>query len=505
MIQFNKIIFRFCLGILSALLLFSSCTKDGNPNHLPTSVPESEITGKTGSDVIKILAIGNSFSEDAVETHLYNLAKTNGQKVIIGNMYIGSASLAQHVKNANNNAASYEYRKIDTAGVRKNYTRMSIATALADENWDYISFQQVSDSSGIYSSFEKTLPALYNYVKDRALNPQVKYLLHQTWAYAQSSTHAAFPLYNKDQATMYHAIVDAYSKAKNLIPADIVIPSGTAIQDARTSLVGDNFTRDGYHLSIPMGRYTAACTWYEAIFGKPVVGNSYKPAEMSEFEKSICQNAAHFAVQKPNDVTIMSDFQGTGSFDGPIFVNFSSITANRPDPGMPWNTITTFTAGASVSLKNSTNNYTGVGLTIAERFNGLNEAGEATTTTAFNMPASVSGTSFFGNAIGVFGGLSIPKSVIKLTGLNKDSRYTLCYFGSRNQSSDNRETQYTNTGTNTVVVRLNTSNNTSNIACAENVQPDANGTITVTITAGPNNNNSSGFFYLNAMRITNAQ
>lgn len=505
MTQFNKNIFRLCLGMLSAMLLFISCTKDGNPNKLSTSVPASEITGKTGSDVIKILAIGNSFSEDAVESHLYDLARANGQKVIIANMYIGAASLAQHVSNANNNASSYEYRKIDTAGVRKNYTKVSIATALADENWDYVSFQQVSDSSGIYSSFEKTLPALYDYVKTRVLNPNIKYMLHQTWAYAQSSTHAAFPLYNKNQTTMYDAIADAYNKAKSLIPVSLVIPAGTAIQDARTSLVGDNFTRDGYHLSIPMGRYIAACTWYESVFGKPVVGNSYKPEGMSDFEKSICQNAAHYAVQKPNEVTVMSDFQGTGNFDGSISVNFSSITTNRPDPGSPWNTLTVFTAGASISLKNNTNNYTGVGLTIAERFNGLNEAGESTTTTAFNMPSSVSSTSFFGNAKGVFSGLSITQSVIKLTGLNKNAKYNLCYFGSRNQSTDNRETQYTNTGANTVVVSLNTSNNTSNIACAEDVQPDTNGEITVTITAGPNNNNSSGFFYLNAMRITSAQ
>ena len=29
--------------------------------------------------------------------------------------------------------------------------------------------------------------------------------------------------------------------------------TGTAIQNMRTSYIGDNLTRDGYHLSIPMG------------------------------------------------------------------------------------------------------------------------------------------------------------------------------------------------------------------------------------------------------------
>ena len=43
--------------------------------------------------VIKILAIGNSFSQDAVEQYLYELADAEGMPVINGNMYIGGCSL----------------------------------------------------------------------------------------------------------------------------------------------------------------------------------------------------------------------------------------------------------------------------------------------------------------------------------------------------------------------------------------------------------------------------
>ena len=48
---------------------------------------------------------------------------------------------------------------------------------------------------------------------------------------------------------------------------DGVIPSGTAIQNLRTSYVGDTVTRDGYHLSKDIGRYTAALTWFSYITG----------------------------------------------------------------------------------------------------------------------------------------------------------------------------------------------------------------------------------------------
>ena len=42
---------------------------------------------------LRILAIGNSFSQDAVEQYLYELLKAEGIEAIIGNMYIGGCSL----------------------------------------------------------------------------------------------------------------------------------------------------------------------------------------------------------------------------------------------------------------------------------------------------------------------------------------------------------------------------------------------------------------------------
>ena len=47
--------------------------------------------------------------------------------------------------------------------------------------------------------------------------------------------------------TMYRAIVDAVWKAKDLAGIELVVPAGTAIQNGRTSYIGDKFTRDGYY------------------------------------------------------------------------------------------------------------------------------------------------------------------------------------------------------------------------------------------------------------------
>src|SRR5690606_1960241 len=181
----------------------------------------------------------------------------------------------------------------------------SIATALADEEWDYISFQQASPNSGQYNTFVTPLPLLYDYVKQRATNSAVKFILHQTWAYAQNSYQPAFADYGSNQMTMYNAIINAYNQAKNLAHFDLLVPAGTAIQNGRTSSIGDNFCRDGFHLDLNIGRYTASCTWFEAIFGESVIGNSYKPAALTDYDAEIAQHAAHSAISTPNAVTPM--------------------------------------------------------------------------------------------------------------------------------------------------------------------------------------------------------
>ncbi|WP_394901140.1 DUF4886 domain-containing protein [Bacteroides xylanisolvens] len=254
---------------------------------------------------VRILAIGNSFSQDAVEQYLYELAEAEGISTIIGNMFIGGCSLERHVKNARDNAPAYAYRKIGTDGKKREKGKMSLETVLADEDWDYVSLQQASPFSGMYETYEASLPELIEYVKAR-LPKKTKLMLHQTWAYASTSKHSGFKNYNCNQLTMYQAIADAVKKAAKANKIKIVIPSGTAIQNARTSFIGDHLNRDGYHLDVKIGRYTAACTWFERIFKHNVVGNPYAPEGLDEARKAVAQKAAHAAVKHPYKVTELS-------------------------------------------------------------------------------------------------------------------------------------------------------------------------------------------------------
>src|SRR5690606_4013949 len=98
-------------------------------------------------DTIKVLAIGNSFSQDALEFYLHGLAKAAHIPVVIGNLSIGGASLALHWDNASNDKAAYAYRKIAADGKKQYRGNVTLSEALSDQDWDYISFQQVSHNA----------------------------------------------------------------------------------------------------------------------------------------------------------------------------------------------------------------------------------------------------------------------------------------------------------------------------------------------------------------------
>lgn len=254
-------------------------------------------------DTIRVLAIGNSFSENAIENYLYELGQEEGITFVIGNLYIGGCSLERHWENAENNKSDYSYRKINSSGKKTKTPDTSLLQGVTDENWDYISFQQNSANSGLYKSYFPYLTQLTSFVKEYATNPEVIFIFHQTWAYANDSDHQAFPTYNKDQMYMYKSIVKASRKATQKVGIKMIVPAGTAIQNGRASFIGDRFCRDGRHLSKDLGCYTAACTWFEALTRKSVIGNSFTPSAITPLEAITVQRAAHQAILKPFDVT----------------------------------------------------------------------------------------------------------------------------------------------------------------------------------------------------------
>ena len=227
---------------------------------------------------LKILSIGNSFSEDAHQ-YLCKIIKSIGHydEVITGSLTIGGCELQRHYNNAKNNTAAYAYRKEvyrkgSNSEVTSSPTKRTIMSALVEEDWDYVTLQQVSQDSGRPETIPyNQLEALSEYVRAPINNKYLKVAWHSTWAYQANSGHGGFANYDRHQMTMYHAIMDVAQEV--IIPSgqfELIIPTGTAVQNARTSYVGDTLTRDGFHMSYDRGRFLVALAFYKGLTGDSI-------------------------------------------------------------------------------------------------------------------------------------------------------------------------------------------------------------------------------------------
>lgn len=268
------------------------------PGELNFDVPEPPVEPKP----LRILAIGNSFSSDAME-HLAEILVGEGYTdFILGNLYYGGCSLDRHRLHIENGAAAYDFRVNTGSGWTS--SKQNIQYGLDYADWQIITVQQVSGYSGIPESYGN-MQYIIDYVRDR-VDPFVKIHFHMTWAYQSTSGHGDFAKYNRNQMQMYNAIVNT---VQSLVVGNCniegYIPSGTAIQNLRTSYLGDTLTRDGYHLSTDIGRYTAALTWYKALTGADITDLTVVPKAYSNIADHLpaIKEAVNNAIANPFEVT----------------------------------------------------------------------------------------------------------------------------------------------------------------------------------------------------------
>ena len=246
--------------------------------ELPTSVPEK----------ITVLAIGNSFSNDSVLGYLCPMLQEAGVKEFtVGNLYHGGCSLEMHTGYALKGEKAYQYYKRTEKAKKWNSPKKKSATIddpLKDLQWDYITFQQASARSGLPSSFQPWEEALLYYVQSQ--QPKAVFGWNMTWAYGSNYKKAAFKNYDNDQMKMYNAITKT---AQDNLAAEprlkFLIPVGTAIQNARTSFLGDNLNRDGTHLNKGIGRYIASLTWCCKLTGVDPDKITYLPETLVQDKK----------------------------------------------------------------------------------------------------------------------------------------------------------------------------------------------------------------------------
>ena len=266
--------------------------------------------------VLRVLGIGNSFTDDAMEYLPDLLASAGINNVVLGKLSLGGSSLEKHFDLYEADSAAYSYLKSE-AGVNRWMSangKRSLKFAVADEPWDVIIIQQVSSDAGLYNTYQPFLNDLIDIIKVNCPNAGVALGWQMTWAYGSASNHGGFANYGGDQMTMYNAIVNAVKEMVVRTGIDIVIPSGTAIQNLRGTSINNapaDLTRDGFHIDLGAGRYTLACTWFQCIIAPcldcTISNNPFRvdkgEVPVSNTNYKLCQMAAQYACSRRFEVS----------------------------------------------------------------------------------------------------------------------------------------------------------------------------------------------------------
>ncbi|MCQ2742907.1 MAG: DUF4886 domain-containing protein [Bacilli bacterium] len=238
--------------------------------------------------MIKVLAIGNSFSQDATSQ-----LQHHNKDIFVRNVYFGGCSLEQHVNYYKNGESRYEYQE---NGVKCLPDNKDLVFALTQEKWDVITVQQVSGKSGKFETYEPYLGELIQII--RKYNKDAEIMWHQTWAYERNSTHCDFPSYGSDTDKMWNAIKDATDKVVEKYGFK-VIPAGAFIEALRAKpcfdirVGGVSLHRDGFHLNDEYGRYASGLVWDYVLTGK-MPDDLDEKAEKSIEYKTIKETAKEF-------------------------------------------------------------------------------------------------------------------------------------------------------------------------------------------------------------------
>ena len=237
---------------------------------------------------MKILSIGNSFSQDA-QRYLHRLAFKEGVQLKCVNLYIGGCPLRTHYLNILDDNAAYDFQfNGQSTGIK-----VSIRQALASDNWDYITLQQASQESAKPDTYTPYIEEVADYV--RMYCPKAKLLIHQTWAYETGSIRLANQEFATD-AEMFAAVEDAYKKAFALISADGIIPAGKAMLTAAQTGM-EKVHRDTYHASLGAGRYLLALCWFKYLTGRDITENAF-----DEFDEPVTQEERKIVIAAVNNV-----------------------------------------------------------------------------------------------------------------------------------------------------------------------------------------------------------
>jgi len=330
---------RLIFTILS-LYLFISCKHEDIYPHFnkpelnkTSSAPLGEYDVRM-KDTLKILDIGNSYTEDL--TTLLSLVFSSygsGPKDMCYYALLRGGGTFKNWYDCYNNNDNSEYRcqliagdlqaNVKT-GKFKSHDGSGFRKVL-EEKWDIILIHQASQYATDYDSWLSTEDSGYlneflELIKEKQAQTTLGFYIIHSYSsdYQMNTEHSSYERWKKN--------VEAVKRLYNEYPDfKVIIPYGTAIQNLRESLPDEkmDYSRDGTHLGIGLARYTATCCLFETLFSKryglSIIGNEvwYKCSkntiskypngciDVTEENARLAQYAAYWAIYDPYAITIV--------------------------------------------------------------------------------------------------------------------------------------------------------------------------------------------------------
>lgn len=259
------------LKVLSTIVLFAFCLM-ADAAHPVLNKP-----------TLKVLDIGNSYTNDATDL-LPLIMETSGSDVSNICLYKAIRSSASFkswydVYCDEDTAYTYRIEKVlgglsanVSTGTGEKGNGSLFRKLLTDEQWDIIIIQP--DYGLLYGTDRGYLNKLLSVINEHQLNVVIGfYIIHSLWDH-----HAR----NKECSSFerWKLICSSVKELQEDYGIDFIIPYGTAIENLRSSSLNNEYdlTRDGTHLAYGLGRYAAACCYYESLIaprrGISVLGNA---------------------------------------------------------------------------------------------------------------------------------------------------------------------------------------------------------------------------------------
>ena len=276
---------------------------------------------------VRLLTVGNSFSHNATH-YLGGIAKAAGDTLVLREVNIGGSSMEVHWTKVQ------QFEKDPTGKDGLYASKKSLKQELQSGTWDYVTIQQASIKSHDLSTYEPFAKELRDYIKKYA--PGAEVILHETWEYRNDDPRFSVRDPKPGEPTSQEAMYDGLCHAYAATAAELGlrrIPVGDAFHrvnhDPNWAYQRDTafdpkkakapalpnqthslnmgwqwkknkdgklaLSMDGHHANAA-GEYLGACVFYETLFGKSVLGNSFVPEGLKPEDAKYLQQVAHEVV-----------------------------------------------------------------------------------------------------------------------------------------------------------------------------------------------------------------